>query len=1386
MKKLFWLVYLLPICLMAMDYVPNQIIVQTSETRSIERGSLGLENLDNFLSEYKVKQIKPVFAKEDNKFYIIDLEENIDPNELENLRIDGVENIQPNYLNSFYLEPNDSYYEQQRINVENINLPQAWNYTTGNEEIIVAIVDSGLRFDHPDLQENIYINENEIPDDGIDNDNNGYIDDYRGWDFVDAPELSNIGIGDYYEQDNDPTDEINHGTHVAGIIGATTNNEMGVSGVLWNTKILVIRAGFNSNLGGYLQDDDAAAAVIYAADMGADVINISWGDVEYSPIIAYAINYAYREGTIVICAAGNEGSSAEHPVTYPAKLANTISVGAVDNQKRLASFSSYGSALDLVAPGQQILSTYDSSGENIYYEQSGTSMAAPFVAAATALLLSVEPDMDFHQVRTRLLTTCQDLGEQGVDNKYGHGLLDCNNMLTSEITPEVKITYPAENSGFSGSFDIYGTATCHPESEFFRYFITYTTKDDPNDGDWHNVDPNGEMYHYEPVENGYLGSFVLEELMPETEYQIKVEVVTSDHQHYSMIHRVYIDQSAPEYFPENSYIMERYYDEYNKYYLGALYDEKINLEVLNSTTNESYFSVDASKQQILEIPIQGNGITELDLKATNLCGLTTETENAFVFAGSSKTIDTNSWEQILLPKQLISIRSIMDFDENGFNEIVAIEVQPDSSRIVKTYEVSSTQVVEKHVFPFGNFFWPYDVGSMEQGQKHLLGVSISNAVIYEASPGSDYPDVSILTIDDCYGGRFVDTNGDGMLEAALSRNIEVNGINKRVITITRKFNNQFTEIDTLWNTTPTENINAFTNQIEYGDFNGDSINEILAADSDGDIMLFQNGEMIWTIRMPVGNVENMAVGDFDGDGSTDFCVGGYNFDASNEANSFSYFAMFTYSQSQGDYILMDEISFDHLENKNSLVAENLDDDEADELVILASPNIYIIDKVGNDYVPIWRGESTNTFKNVLVAIPSTDAAGPKIIAPIGDNPITSCIITPAAPFTGPATPTGFNAMPRDANSAFLSWDEDDFEYVIIYRKNNDQIEQIGTSTDNFYIDESLIEGNAYEYCIAGYDSDFDPSIGKTTLWKQVIPAKIPTLESIEMSSPYEIKIIFSENLHNNSINIQHFEVNNDIGLPISVNFLHGKKGLLLSFTTEFTDFDNYLLSVKGLQGETGIFLPDEDYSFEYQEDVTAPEIVATKVLNKNSVRIYFSETMRETELVNLPNYNLVLPAIDNDNVLSYVETGMDEDGFFSEISFTNEIKYTNQNYFIRINNVYDLAGNKISNDGNKCSFTLTDIVDLKHMIIYPNPLYLSEFHEIRFANLPLGKAGNFRIYDLAGDLVFSENFEPLTELRNYYSWNAKNVRGKNVASGMYLYFIKVGNDYKKGKLAVIR
>jgi len=251
-----------------------------------------------------------------------------------------------------------------------------------------------------------------------------------------------MALGDYTEQDNDPSDDLNHGTHIAGIIGADANNQEGICGICWNVKLLNIRSGFKTVDGGYLQDDDAAAGIIYAADMGADVISLSWGDINFSQIIADACYYAYEHGCIIVAAAGNEGSTSAHLLTYPAKLSTTLSVGAVDSNKQLTSFSSYGPELDLVAPGQFIISTYDVTPDNLYQEQSGTSMSAPFVAAGIALLLSVEPGLNYEEIRGRLISSALDLGDPGFDNVYGNGLLNVQELLTNLNYPVIEISYP--------------------------------------------------------------------------------------------------------------------------------------------------------------------------------------------------------------------------------------------------------------------------------------------------------------------------------------------------------------------------------------------------------------------------------------------------------------------------------------------------------------------------------------------------------------------------------------------------------------------------------------------------------------------------------------------------------------------------------------------------------------------------------------------------------------------------------------------------------------------------------------------------------------------------------------------------------------------------------
>ena len=441
-----------------------------------------MRDLDSYLATKEVISLKTIFRKQEDNYFLIELGNEPDWEYLDNTVFPGVSYIQPNYINEMYYLPDDPYYADQEINFENVNLPQSWNYTTGNSEILIAIIDSGIRFQHPDLQNNVYINEAEIADDGIDNDLNGYIDDWHGWDFTDAPGLSDIALGDFLEQDNDPSDDISHGTHIAGIIGADTNNGLGVSGICWNIKMLIIRAGFLTTSGiGFLQDDDAAAGIIYAADMGADVINISWGDENYSPIIEDACQYALNRGTIIVASSGN---NFDYGLMYPAKLSSTIAVGAVDRYLDKAEFSCYGPELDIVAPGVNILSTFGDEDLNPYYEQSGTSMSAPFVSAALGLLFSVENGLNFNQIKARLHATAIDLGEEGFDIEYGSGLIDIHSFLTESSSLEISLDLPADFSGHSASFDIIGTVAA---DNFSRYNVMYSTEIDPTIADWYDV-----------------------------------------------------------------------------------------------------------------------------------------------------------------------------------------------------------------------------------------------------------------------------------------------------------------------------------------------------------------------------------------------------------------------------------------------------------------------------------------------------------------------------------------------------------------------------------------------------------------------------------------------------------------------------------------------------------------------------------------------------------------------------------------------------------------------------------------------------------------------------------------------------------------------------------
>lgn len=279
-----------------------------------------------------------------------------------------------------------------------MNAFAAWDVSTGGGTII-AVIDTGLDITHPDIVPNLWTNPGEVPNNGIDDDNNGYIDDVHGYDFV--------------HDDGNPDDREGHGTHVAGTAAARGDDGYGVVGAAFDAKIMGLKF-MDRGAGGY--SSMAAAAIHYAVNHGADVINASWGGYGQSTAIRNAIAYAQSRGVMFVAAAGNQGNNNDGSGMYPASytLDNIISVAASDRRDRLASFSNYGATtVDLAAPGVSIVSTVP-GGDWSYMD--GTSMASPMVAGVVALLVSAAPNAALTELRAALLNSTEPLagGSDGV------------------------------------------------------------------------------------------------------------------------------------------------------------------------------------------------------------------------------------------------------------------------------------------------------------------------------------------------------------------------------------------------------------------------------------------------------------------------------------------------------------------------------------------------------------------------------------------------------------------------------------------------------------------------------------------------------------------------------------------------------------------------------------------------------------------------------------------------------------------------------------------------------------------------------------------------------------------------------------------------------------
>lgn len=445
------------------QYFQNSVYVKLKTKAVIATNKKSIHNslLQASISNLKINEIDLPFEKfisptgENDEFgigriYKISYELPIDPYQVcaDLMKNPEVEYATPIFIRKPYYTPNDTYFKNgTQYYMDLMQIRKAWDITKGSPDIVIAIVDGGTDWTHEDLINNIWTNPNEIPDNGIDDDHNGYIDDIHGWDFVGAITPQN----QTYKPDNDPnpSDPNNsHGTHTAGLASATTDNNIGIAGTGFNCKIMPIKVSADTSIiGGILQGYEG---ILYAANMGADIISCSWGGPGYSPEEQDIINTAIAKGSLVVVASGNDGRSLDNNSYYPANFSNVLTVGS-SLGGTLSSFSNYGFLTDVFAPGDNVMSSIP---RNNYVRESGTSMATPITAGVAALVKSIHPDWSPQQIAKQLRVTCdRTIAKNEQQAPYYYGFVNAfkavnyNNTDTSLMLPGLAVSNTVILSG---------------------------------------------------------------------------------------------------------------------------------------------------------------------------------------------------------------------------------------------------------------------------------------------------------------------------------------------------------------------------------------------------------------------------------------------------------------------------------------------------------------------------------------------------------------------------------------------------------------------------------------------------------------------------------------------------------------------------------------------------------------------------------------------------------------------------------------------------------------------------------------------------------------------------------------------------------------------------
>ncbi len=1286
-----------------------------------------------------------------------------------------------NVINDLKLEsltPNDTYFPNQYY-LNMVNVPPVWDSQQGGA--LVGIIDSGMDFLHPDLQQSYFINNGEYgngkENNGIDDDNDGFIDNWRGWNFI----SNNNNV----EDDN----IYSHGTCVAGVISAGFNNGIGISSVTAGSKSLILKC-FNSQGIGY--EDHIASAILYSVMQGVKIINMSFGDYIYSSLLRDVIRYAYAKNVVLVASAGNDNSYVLH---YPSSFDEVISVAANDENYNKASFSAYGVTVDLYAPGVNILTTSrlgKGSQEfgNDYMYANGTSFSAPIVAAIASMLIAKNPSLSNEDIRGILVSSTRYFGFQtNWDDYYSSGILNALSAYQNYNNPTTARIYsPSINYSFTN--DTVNIAVTAASAFFISYSLKYGLGLKPES--YTNLFSSSVQVIRDTVFKWNISS------LPDTAYTIKLQLQNNNGriiEHSTVVNK---DESSPIITNcTNGEIV--YKDGFSEFITfntnvpteGLIYYKRRNV-------NEPYTAIYADEgnigyittahfAQLEHFKLSSETDYEYYIEAISQNGKQTVLNDSSFQFKTKKQIDKYSYikKPYNLPKSQV-LDKVVDIRNNGSKNVFINNL--NTSLTAEIYEFSNNK------FLLSTLAW---IGSsivrdiiLRNNKWSLLTSQQRNGSIYQSPNDYQVPSVTIWTSDvsnEFWSSKFADVDGDGIEEAL---GFDINGL--RIM----KYQGNVTYFAHLNFIPQSSSSYANSQNTLVYDFDNDGKKEIVFTnsffDSEGaqrtsvNIYEHVSGDsfaLLFHEEYPlVIKGDNLSLGDFDGNGQKEIAVG-FSTDLAIPVKLFSVlFIKSTGSNTFSEYSSIELYNNDFQAEISSKTGDT-DNDSKDELIVSESNSLYIVkyNQSANKFEPVFFKEGINSYNSITYDFDNNG------IKEVGVNSADSLIfLEKNIPFAGPSTPEGLKGYSLDSSSVSLSFQNvPGAQYYKIYKGNSDSTGYIvyDSTTSLNYIDNSVINKRDYYYKVSAVDTTIPI---KESVLSNFVKVFVHNKSKL-LSAVYEkgsVFIKFSGKIPLIIPNPELFILNGNIypnSVAIKSNYEYA-----LTFKEKITNGTN-TIKTKNLLDFYSSPVDTNAVTFSVQNyDSSAFYISTLKLVNNNTLAVEFNSIVDTVSAYNLSNYSIE-PF--NLKVISVVRDNSNKKLLSLGVNSSGNIGASGKTYFIRLNNIYSETGAKIV-EGSGSMFSLSFVKeDLSGIAVYPNPFSKSKATKqaVTFANLT--KTAKIYVYSLTGAMIIE-----LTENdgNGGVEWGLRDSKGNEVPSGIYIYKVEGKNsngadvESSMSKFAVIK